>query len=314
MVNSSDSTGAVRVCAVDIGTNSVRSIVADVRPPSLVEVVGYDGLITRLGEGLEASGRLKAEAIQRTASTAAEYVERGRQLGATAFKLVATSAARDAENADELLQAIRNASGLEAEITSGRREAELVLAGVRTGGMLRGRATALIVDVGGGSTELIACSPRKPPEMLSVDLGAVRLTEQSLVADPPTEDEIQAASRAAKELLGPVIAKHDAADVIGLGGTITTMAAMRLVLDEYDPARVHGYRLTLDEVGALLSRSTAMPLEARQRLAGLEPGRADIIVAGIIIVRAILQLAGSDALRVSTTGILHGIALAAATG
>jgi exopolyphosphatase/guanosine-5'-triphosphate,3'-diphosphate pyrophosphatase len=139
------------------------------------------------------------------------------------------------------------------------------------------------------------------------------LTERYLVADPPTEQEIDAASRAADELLSPAIAKHAGIDVIGLGGTITTMVAMRLELVEYDPAKVHGYRLALDEVRALLSTSARLPLAERKRLVGLSPARADIIVGGMIIVRAVLDAARCVAMRVSTTGILHGIALAAAT-
>jgi exopolyphosphatase/guanosine-5'-triphosphate,3'-diphosphate pyrophosphatase len=303
----------VRVCAVDIGTNSVRAIVADVRPPSVVEVVRYNGLITRLGEGLDASRRLRPEAIERTVRTAAEFVEHGRELGASAFKLVATSAARDAENGDVFLKAVRHATGLDAEIASGRREAELVLAGVRIGGILREEAPSLVVDVGGGSTEIIACPPGKPPKTRSINLGAVRLTERFLLGDPPTEQEIDGASRAADEPLGPAIAEHAGINVIGVGGTITTMAAMCLELVEYDPAKVHGYRLTLDEVQAMLSTAARMPLAQRKQLVGLSPARADIIVGGMIIVRAVLNAARRPAMRVSTTGILHGIALAAAT-
>jgi exopolyphosphatase/guanosine-5'-triphosphate,3'-diphosphate pyrophosphatase len=303
----------VRVCAVDIGTNSVRAIVADVRLPSAVEVVRYDGLITRLGEGLDASRRLKPEAIERTVRAAADYVEHGRDLGASTFKLVATSAARDAENGADLLRALRFATGLDAETVSGRREAELVLAGVRIGGMLREDAASLVVDVGGGSTEIIACLPGKPPDIRSLNLGAVRLTERFLLNDPPTQQEIDAASRAAAELLGPAIAERADLALIGLGGTITTMAAMRLGLVEYDPAKVHKYPMTLDEVQGLLSSAARLRLAQRKRLAGLSPARADIIVGGMIIVRAALDAARCAALRVSTTGILHGIALAAAT-
>lgn len=306
-----DKSDAARVCAVDIGTNSVRTIVADVRPPSVVEVVHYDGLITRLGEGLDASNTLKPEAIERTIRTVAEYVQHGRELGATAFKLVATSAARDAENGQELLDALRGATGLTTEVVTGRREAELVLAGVKAGGLL-GEADALVVDVGGGSTELIACPRDGPPEMLSVNVGAVRLTERFLTSDPPTGQQMHAASGAADEVLRPAIGDAGHASLIGLGGTITTMAAMLQELEQYDVTRVHGYRLTLDETGKLLGRAASLPLVKRRTLAGLSPARADIIVGGMIVVRAVLRAAKSDALRVSTTGILHGIALAAA--
>jgi exopolyphosphatase/guanosine-5'-triphosphate,3'-diphosphate pyrophosphatase len=301
----------VRVCAVDIGTNSVRTIVADVRAPSHVEVVRYDGLITRLGDALGASKRLNVEAIERTARTAAEFIARGRELGAAAFKLVATSAAREAENAERLLDAVREATGFQAQIVTGEREAELVLAGVNAGGMLPD-GPALLVDVGGGSTELIASTSNTSYDLRSVNVGAVRLTEQFLTTDPPSADEVEAAARFAGDLLRPAVGSNQEPALIGLGGTITTMAAMLLELDEYDAARVHGYGLTLDETEALLSRTSAIPLEERKGLRGLESGRADIIVGGMIIVRALLHATRCDAIRACTTGILHGIALAAA--
>jgi exopolyphosphatase/guanosine-5'-triphosphate,3'-diphosphate pyrophosphatase len=311
MTRSRNRTDAARVCAVDIGTNSVRTIVADVRPPSVVEVVHCDGLITRLGEGLDASNRLKPGAIERTVDAAARFVRHGRELGATAFKLVATSAARDAENGEELLQALRDATDVETEVVTGRREAQLVLAGVKAGGLL-GNADALVVDVGGGSTELIACPHDGPPELRSVNVGAVRLTERFLTSDPPTGEEMHAASCAADEVLRPAIGDAGHASLIGLGGTITTMAAMLQELKEYDPAKVHGYRLTLDETGKLLARAASLPLVERKTLPGLSPARADIIVGGMIVVRAVLRAAKSESMRLSTAGILHGIALAAA--
>lgn len=303
--------GALRVCAVDIGTNSTRSIVADVRPPAAVEVIHYDGRITRLGKGLGTSRTLKPEAIERTTQAAATFVEHGRRLGATAFKLVATSAARDADNGDTLLAAIRNATGLEVQVASGRREAELVLAGVRVGGLL-GPGPCLVADVGGGSTELIAHRPHTPPEVRSVNVGAVRLSERFLTTDPPTEEEIAAASSAVEASLGPEISAREPVELIGLGGTITTMVAMLKKLDAYDAAKVHGHTLTLDETETLLAETAARRLDERKKIPGLSPARADIIIGGIIIVRALLRAARCEAMRVSTTGILCGIALAAA--
>jgi len=272
MTRQSERTQGLRVCAVDIGTNSTRSIVADVRPPSTVEVIDYDGLITRLGEGLDASGSLAPEAVERTAAAAAHFVERGRRRGATLFKLVATSAARDARNAKEFLRAVRDAVGIEAQIDQGRREAE----------------------------------------MRSVNLGAVRLSERFLGADPPAEEAIHAASHAAEDALRPAVGPAEGRELIGLGGTITTMVAMLKKLDEYDAEKVHAYRLTLDEVEALLGLVAGRPLAERKKLSGLSPARADIIVGGIVIVRALLRVARCEAMRVSTAGILHGIALAAA--
>ncbi len=301
----------MRVCAIDIGSNSVRTIVADVQAPSRVRVVRYDGLITRLGEGFGASRTLRPDAISRTVDTVSSFTQDGRELGATAFKLVATSAARDADNGREFLDAVRDAAGHAPEIVTGEREGELVLAGVMTGGLM-GKGPTLVVDVGGGSTELIACAPGEPPAYRSVEVGAVRLTEQFLRSDPPTEDEVDAAARRAAEQFQPAIRDIDARDLIGLGGTVTTMATMLLDLEEYDAAKVHGYRLTSDDVESLLSALAALPLHERRTLPGLSPRRADIIIGGVLIVRAVLELIGCEVMRVSSTGILHGIALAAA--
>ena len=301
----------MRVCAVDIGTNSVRTIVADVRAPCLVEVVRYDGRITRLGEGLGESNSLKAQAIERTVRVVKDHVEHGRRMGPRAFKLVATSAARKAGNGAHLLQAIHDAAAVAAEIVTGEREAQLVLAGVRAGGML-GETPALVVDVGGGSTELIACAGAGPPDIQSFNIGAVNLTEQFLKTDPPTQEEMNAASSAAGQLPGSALGDCKAIDLVGLGGTITTMAAMLQQLHEYDPAAVHGTRLTLDETRDLLSRAASLPLDERKQLPGLSAARADIIVAGMILVQAVFAAANHDEMRVCTTGILHGVALAAA--
>lgn len=301
----------MRVCAVDIGTNSARSIVADVTPPSRVVVVHYDGRITRLGEGFAATRTLKPEAIARTARATAQFVEHGRRLGASAFKLVATSAARDAPNGDELIRALRDAAGFEPEIISGQREAELVLAGVRASGLLH-EGASLVVDVGGGSMELITLTPGRPPQLRSLDVGAVRLTERFITSDPPTPDELVAASAHAEAELAGIDVFHGAVDLVGLGGTITTIAAMLQALDVYDASKVHGYAIVLDDVEPLITHVASLTTEQRRELPGLEPGREDIIVAGCLIVRAVMRPAGSTSMRVSTAGILHGIALDAA--
>jgi exopolyphosphatase/guanosine-5'-triphosphate,3'-diphosphate pyrophosphatase len=311
MSTSSESGTLVRVCAIDIGTNSVRTIVADVRRPDRVAVVRYAGVITRLGEGFGASRTLKPDAIARTVRVVAQYVEQGRRLHAGASKLVATSAARDAENGRAFLDAACTATGHTPEIVSGTKEAQLVLAGVRAGRMLPQGAT-LIVDIGGGSTELIACDDGRPTRVESMDVGAVRLTERFLQTDPPTSDEMAAASQAAEAALHPAIAGDAARPVIGLGGTITSMAAMSLQLPAYDEKRVHGHELTLDAIDELVQRTASLTISRRRGMSGLEPGREDVILGGMLLARAVLVAAGAASMRACTTGILHGIALDAA--
>jgi exopolyphosphatase/guanosine-5'-triphosphate,3'-diphosphate pyrophosphatase len=301
----------MRVCAIDIGTNSVRTIVADVHPPDGVDVVQYAGMITRLGEGLGASRTLRAEAIARTTRAVAEYAEQGERLGARAFKLVATSAARDAKNGRAFLDAVQSATRHTPEIVSGTKEAQLVLAGVRAGRMLP-QGAALVVDIGGGSVELIACDDGRPTRTASIDVGAVRFTERFLQTDPPTPDEMAAASQAAEAALRSAIEHSAARSVIGLGGTITSMAAMSLQLPAYDETKVHGHEVTLDGIDQLVQRTAWLTISQRRGMNGLEAGREDIIVGGILLARAVLIAAGAASMRACTTGILYGIALDAA--
>jgi exopolyphosphatase / guanosine-5'-triphosphate,3'-diphosphate pyrophosphatase len=229
----------------------------------------------------------------------AEYRRELESLGAERTLVVATSAVRDAENGEAFLGEIEWSYGFTTRLLSGDEEAELTLRGVG-----ETQAATLVVDIGGGSTELIGTDQR-----VSLDIGAVRLTERHLPSDPPTDDELQACAAAVRSVLpdGPRPER-----AIGVAGTITSLAALDLELTEYDPERVHGHRLSPDGVQQQLSRLASMPLAERRRVPALDPERAPVIVAGAIILREVLAHFGLEEIEASERDILHGAALEAA--
>jgi len=288
----------MRAGVVDLGTNSTRLLVADVLDGH-VEEVERRTEITRLGEGVDERRKLLPLPIARVRNVLADYRRELEELGAERVLAIGTSAIRDAENGEAFLGEIEWSYGFATRLLSGSDEAQLTRRGVANGREL-GDDT-LVLDVGGGSTELITARERT-----SLDLGSVRLTERHIHSDPPTDDELEAAARAVRDELPSL--EPDGA--IGVAGTITTLAALEL--GGYDPQRVHGYRLSREGVGAQLDRLASLPLAQRRELAGLEPERAPVIVAGAVIVREVLDRYGLAGLEVSERDILHGAALEAA--
>jgi exopolyphosphatase/guanosine-5'-triphosphate,3'-diphosphate pyrophosphatase len=302
----------MRVAALDLGTNTTRLLVADVLDGSVEEVVRRTR-ITRLGEGVDARRRLLPLPITRVRNSLADFRRELETLGAERALAVATSAIRDAENGEAFLGEIEWSYGFTTRLLSGEDEALLTLRGVASGGELDGRA--LVVDIGGGSTELIAGSPERVSFQISTDLGSVRLTERYLRGDPPGEGELSMCAAAIRSLLAERVPDEARARVdtaIGVAGTITSLAALDLGLVEYDPDRVHGHRLTHDAVHAQLTRLAAIPLAERRQVPGLEPERAPVIVAGAMILRETMRYFGLDEIEVSERDILDGAALEAA--
>jgi exopolyphosphatase / guanosine-5'-triphosphate,3'-diphosphate pyrophosphatase len=287
----------VRVAAIDQGTNTTRLLVADVDDGQLREVIRRTE-ITRLGEGVDERRRLLPLPIARVRNCLTEYRRKAEQLGAERTLLVATSAIRDAENGEAFLGEIEWSYGFATRLLSGDEEAELMLRGVGT--IERG---TLVLDIGGGSTELVMLDSRT-----SLDVGSTRLTERFLRSDPPTDDELEACAEHVRAQLPRLEAK----DAVGVAGTITTLAALDLGLDEYDRERVHGHRLSREGLERQLQRLAALPLAERREVPALEPERAPVIVAGAVIAREVLAAYGLDAMTVSEHDILDGIALAAA--
>ena len=300
----------MRVCTIDIGTNSVRALVADVDEAGGIRVLHREGLITRLGEGLSESGLLDGAAVQRTARAVNKIVTKARRLRADRFKIVATSAARNARNSQALKDRIRNLTSLKTEIISGMQEARYVCEGALNS-LEVGANQVLVADIGGGSTELIFARRGEEPTLTSAGTGAVFLTERFIRHDPPLEEELSAALKEASAALQKAVNAFPsgAEELIGLGGTITTVPPILMEMEKYDASRVHNYLIMLEEMESVLSRLASMPLAERKTVKGLEPGRADIIVAGLVILKALLRVTRFKSIRVSDQGILFGLAL-----
>lgn len=304
----------VRRAAIDIGTNSVRLLVADVAQhgSSVPQVAIVDRAleITRLGQGFHAGGLLSPEAASRTAAAVEQYVERARSLGAVRPVVAGTYAVRAARNPELLLRRLR----VPVRILSGDEEAALGFRGAVHG--LRGvapTAAVLVVDIGGGSVELTwGTAARGIQKTRSLPVGCVVMTQRFIAHDPPTAEEIAALDGTLAASLDPVLAAarrdlHPARSLVGVGGTVTTLAAMAQRLARYDPDRVHDFGLPAVEVDRLLSQMRAVPLETRRRLPGLQPERADVIIAGAVVVRRVLASLTRDVITASETDLLWAL-------
>ena len=302
----------MRIAALDLGTNTTRLLVADVQDGSVQEVTRRTR-ITRLGEGVDARRRLLPLPITRVRNCLADYRRELEGLGAERALAVATSAIRDADNGEAFLGEIEWSYGFTTRLLSGDDEALLTLRGVASGRTLE--QPTLVVDVGGGSSELIVGDGAEVQFRVSTDLGSVRLTERYLRGDPPGEGELSVCATAIRSMLGervPDEVRGTVSHAIGVAGTVTSLAALDLGLVEYDPERVHGHRLTHDDVHALLARLAGIPLEERRRVPGLEPERAPVIVAGAMILRETMRYFGLEEIEVSERDLLDGAALEAA--
>jgi len=296
----------VRVAAIDIGTNSTRLLVADADGGALREVERLLE-ITRLGDRVDADGELAEASMQRVETCVARYAERARELDATTPLAVATSAVRDAANGAEFMQRLERRCGVRTRVLTGEQEARLTLRGVVSA---RRPAGAVVVsDIGGGSTELIAGEDGQVGFAVSLNIGCVRMSERHLHSDPPTAEEVAGLRREAAEMLPGDV---PAGSLIGVAGTITTLATIDLGLDEEIPERVDGHELSTNAVAAQLERLAALPLEERRQVRGLMPERASTIVAGTAILAELMGHLGAERLTVSERDILHGAALEAA--
>jgi exopolyphosphatase / guanosine-5'-triphosphate,3'-diphosphate pyrophosphatase len=300
----------VRVAAVDLGTNSTRLLVADVEDGRLDDVVRRLK-ITRLGEGVDERKRLLPGPIARVRNVLTDFRREAEQLGAERTLAVATSAVRDAENGDAFLGEVEWSYGFKTRLLSGDEEAEMSFRGASTGRVIA--EDTLVIDIGGGSTELVVGGPEGLTFHDSLNMGGVRLTERFLHSDPPTEEELEACQASARELLGERVPSDvRPRSAIGVAGTITSIAALDLGLAEYDPDRVQGHRLSREGVRGQLERLASLPLAERREVPALDPDRAPVIVAGTVILGEVLDHFGLDGLEASEHDILDGAALEAA--
>jgi exopolyphosphatase/guanosine-5'-triphosphate,3'-diphosphate pyrophosphatase len=300
----------VRVAAVDLGTNSTRLLVADLDDGRLDDVVRRLK-ITRLGEGVDERKRLLPAPIARARNVLVDFRREIQELGAERTLLVATSAVRDAENGEAFLGEIEWSYGFATRLLSGHEEGELTFRGAALGRDLA--EETLLLDIGGGSTEFVVGGADGMRFHESLDLGSVRLTERFLDSDPPTADELDACARAAREMLAERIPDDvRPRTAIGVAGTVTSIAALDLGLDDYNPERVHGHRLSRPGVAAQVERLAALPLAERREVPALDPDRAPVIVAGAVILQEALDRFGLDGIEASEHDLLDGTALEAA--
>ncbi|MDX6542331.1 MAG: exopolyphosphatase / guanosine-5-triphosphate,3-diphosphate pyrophosphatase [Gaiellales bacterium] len=305
----------MRVASADIGTNSTRLLVADVASDGSVAEIERLLEITRLGEGVDAGGTLGEAPMRRVTTVLERYAERARALGAERLLAVATSAVRDASNRGEFMARVA-ATGFEPRLLSGDEEAATTFAGVRSrapGGEPVSSDGTLVIDVGGGSTELVLGGPDGVAWSRSLQAGCVRMTERFLGEDVIADDAFAACGEAVDRLLAVVPDETVAATrrAIAVAGTATTIAA--IANGGYDAQAVHDARLTRDEVHKLQTRLAALPLAERRSVPGLEPERAPVIVAGLAVLGRVLDRFGLREAIVSERDILHGAALLAAS-
>jgi exopolyphosphatase/guanosine-5'-triphosphate,3'-diphosphate pyrophosphatase len=296
-----------RVAAIDIGTNSTRLLVADVEDGRIAREVERLLTITRLGDRVDASRRLSEAAMDRVERCVAGYAGRARAFGAERPLAVATSAIRDAANGGDFLQRLESSSGVQTQILTGEEEARTTLRGVASARDLD--EAVVVCDIGGGSTELIAGHGADVTFAVSLDMGCVRMSERHLAADPPSPESI-ASLRAEVSRMLPADFPDGA--LIGVAGTVTTLATIDLGLDSEIPERIDGHVLARETVERELGRLAALPLDERRQVRGLMPERAPTIVAGAAILAELMLRMAADTLSVSERDILHGAALQAA--
>jgi exopolyphosphatase/guanosine-5'-triphosphate,3'-diphosphate pyrophosphatase len=307
---------SIRRAVIDVGTNSVKLLVADVRG-SEVQPVWEGSTQTRLGKSFYETHRLQAEPIHQTAEAVVEFATRARGLQAISVRVIATSAARDAINAAELIASIREASGLETAIISGDQEADWAFLGVTTDPALRD-APLLLLDVGGGSTEFILGQGEERHFCESFAMGTVRLLEKLPHSDPPTGDELSSCRRALSDFLNvqvrpklqPALEREKARpgrseelQLVGTGGTSSVLGSMEAELRIFDRERLEGTRLSRERLHWHVEHLWRLPLSERKKIIGLPPNRADVILAGGAIYEAVMDHFDFNGLRISTRGL-----------
>jgi len=302
-----------KVAVVDVGTNSTRLLVADV--DGCVSKLERQSRVTRLGRGVDLSGRLSNEAVEATCAAIADYVSIYREAGAEAIDAIATSAVRDAANGEAFIAELRERFALTARVLDGGEEARLTYLGA-TSERLPTEPT-VVIDIGGGSTELVVGTGAEIAFRASLQAGVVRHTERHVSADPPTATELEELAADVRGLIEAAIDDQPEANAmagIAVAGTPTSLASVEMELEPYDPARVHGHVLTLDTIQRLLSRLASVPLSERIEIPGLHPDRAPTIVTGVVILVEAMRAFGLNQIEVSEHDILYGAALSLAAG
>lgn len=301
-----------RAAAIDCGTNSIRLLIADVDPVTrALADVARDLRIVRLGEGVDATGAFAPDALHRTFAACREFAVMLHEAGDPPVRFVATSASRDVANRAEFVSGVRELLGVQAEVLSGSDEGLLSFRGATAGLQADARPPFLVVDIGGGSTEFVL-GGREPTHRVSVDIGCVRLTERHLVDDPPSAGQVESATvtiDAGIARAGQVVPLADGGTLVGLAGTVTTVAAIALGLPEYDPVRIHHSRIPAADVLRVSRSLLGMTRAERMAMPVMVPGREDVIGAGALILRRVVEATGAAEVLVSEHDLLDGAVL-----
>jgi exopolyphosphatase / guanosine-5'-triphosphate,3'-diphosphate pyrophosphatase len=297
----------MKIGALDVGTNTVLMLVAETTPDGGARRVLDLARITRLGQGVDHNHRLDPQAALRTLDTIAEFVAQARSAGAEKIVAVGTATLRDAADGEDFIRRVRERAGVELEIVSGETEAWLSYLAVTRGLRLDPAQRLLIIDIGGGSTEFIRAEPGAKLQVASLQIGSVRLTERIIHHDPPTTREAADLRLAIDSELTGLGWNLETDLLVGIAGTVTTVCAVALEMETYDPDRVHGYRLLRTEVERVLRLFGSMPLEERRKLKGLDPARADVIFAGTAILERVMSESGVSSITVSDQGARWGL-------
>jgi exopolyphosphatase / guanosine-5'-triphosphate,3'-diphosphate pyrophosphatase len=302
----------MRVAVVDLGTNSTRLLVADVEDGRVTSELERRSIVTRLGAGVDADGHLRQDALERVYKTLEPFGEAIDQHGAVKRIAVLTSAVRDAANGTEFARTIKDRFGLEPHLLSGEEEAQLTFLGATSERDENDPTSTLVVDIGGGSTELVVGYGRSAEFHVSTQAGVVRQTERHIHHDPPPErerTELAGDVKATIEAAVPAQTRSSVQRGIAVAGTATSLAAIDQQLDPYDPDKVHGYVLPRQSADRILDHLAAIPLDQRRQTRGLHPDRAPTIVAGVIILLEVMDLFGLREIEISEHDILRGAAL-----
>jgi exopolyphosphatase / guanosine-5'-triphosphate,3'-diphosphate pyrophosphatase len=302
------------LAGIDIGTLTCRLLIADISADGRLTELRAERRLLRLGDGVDEHRILRPAAMARVIETLKDWRHIIAAYSVDREIAVATSAVRDAGNRAEFLSLIRRDAGFSVEVISGEEEARRTMIGVRSG-LPPGTSDVLALDIGGGSTEFIVDRPGYPPVVRSFDIGVVRLAERFLKHDPPTSKEVEemrTVVRACTAEVQPLLRHLSGITCVGTAGTITTLAAMAQRLDRFEHAQVHNYPLTMTDIVQLERELLSRTQEERRGMPGLEPGREEVIVAGAIILRAVMNTLGKDECRVSNFGLREGLLLSAA--
>lgn len=297
----------MKLAAFDVGSNTLLMLAVEADGQHPPRVLADLGRITRLGRGVERTGSLNPAAAELTLATIIEFAAHARALGVERFDAVATSALRDAHDGAGFIAAVRERAGVEPRVISGQEEAQLSHLAVMRGLAIDAHAKLLIVDIGGGSTELIRAEPGRPLELQSLQLGSVRLTERIVRSDPPTASETEGLRAAIDTMLAGVAWDFVPDELVGIAGTVTTICAVSEKLDAGALGVTHGHVLQRAEVRRVRELFGALPLAERLQLRGLAEGRADVIFSGAMILECIMDRFAAGAVTVSDQGVRWGL-------